>query len=479
MNKKIINFILHPFLFVLFPPLHLYSLNFTDFPAIVLLKPVIFLLVSTIIILFLLNKIFKDHYKSAVILSICYILLFSYWPIYIFFQTYGFKLFRLRYFLVLYFFSFVSIIILFIKIHLNFRNISNYFNMAGCIILLTIFVNLFGVLYTKWDDLMEKYPENLSVINVPKDRPLPTIYYIILDAYCSAKASKEILGFDNGQFINFLEEKGFYVASESHSNYAYTQFSISSSLNMEYLPKDKLSEELFLVKESIIHSKQILNNKALKLLKSIGYKYVDISIWKSKYREIEFDSWLMLMTPLAIPFIQNYYAGLLLKPYVLSSLEKLENLDYSGEPAFIYAHIMPPHFPYMFDEKGNTPAFFEKNETKLYVEQVKYVNERIKKIINKILSKAKTKPVIIIQGDHGPFNLTEDSEKNKILRMSILSAYYLPDNGNKNLYDAISPVNSFRVVFNKYFNTDYKLLPDKSYYQRNNKDKLYLINAFE
>ncbi len=48
-------------------------------------------------------------------------------------------------------------------------------------------------------------------------------------------------------------------------------------------------------------------------------------------------------------------------------------------------------------------------------------------------------------------------------KFSILNAYYLPGEKTNLLYPSISPVNSFRVVFNLFFNEEYDLLPDKSY----------------
>ena len=48
--------------------------------------------------------------------------------------------------------------------------------------------------------------------------------------------------------------------------------------------------------------------------------------------------------------------------------------------------------------------------------------------------------------------------------MRIFNAYYLPEGGNENLYETITPVNTFRVVFNTYFGGRYELLPDKSWY---------------
>jgi hypothetical protein len=49
-------------------------------------------------------------------------------------------------------------------------------------------------------------------------------------------------------------------------------------------------------------------------------------------------------------------------------------------------------------------------------------------------------------------------------RMKILNAYFLPDGGNASVYDEITPVNTFRLIFNHYFSGDLKLLEDRSYY---------------
>ena len=48
--------------------------------------------------------------------------------------------------------------------------------------------------------------------------------------------------------------------------------------------------------------------------------------------------------------------------------------------------------------------------------------------------------------------------------MSIFNAYYLPDQNTGLIYDSVTPVNSFRLILNTYFNTSYELLEDKSYF---------------
>ena len=63
----------------------------------------------------------------------------------------------------------------------------------------------------------------------------PDIYYLIFDRYGSESTLAEVYDFDNSAFTGFLEENGFYVASNSHSNYLKTAPSLASSLNMDYI----------------------------------------------------------------------------------------------------------------------------------------------------------------------------------------------------------------------------------------------------
>ena len=59
-------------------------------------------------------------------------------------------------------------------------------------------------------------------LNAGNPGNLPDIYYIILDSYARQDVLKEVGGYDNSDFINYLTSKGFYVASESCSKYTHT-----------------------------------------------------------------------------------------------------------------------------------------------------------------------------------------------------------------------------------------------------------------
>ena len=87
-----------------------------------------------------------------------------------------------------------------------------------------------------------------------------------------------------------------------------------------------------------------------------------------------------------------------------------------------------------------------------------YLNKRLIPLLKTIQQQSATPPIIVIQGDHAGV----ESDQN--FRMEILNAYYLPGQAAGQLYESISPVNTFRLIFDQYFGGQYKLLKDTSYF---------------
>jgi hypothetical protein len=109
------------------------------------------------------------------------------------------------------------------------------------------------------------------------------------------------------------------------------------------------------------------------------------------------------------------------------------------------------------------PAEFVKG----YRDQAAFITRRIEETITEILARSPEPPIILLQSDHGSeLNLDMTDVKNTDVkeRMTILNAYYFPDQKYGALYTGISPVNSFRVVLNTYFGADLNLLPDRSFF---------------
>ena len=167
---------------------------------------------------------------------------------------------------------------------------------------------------------------------------------------------------------------------------------------------------------------------------------------------------------------------------ILNAFESMEELALKDEQLFVHGHVLAPHQPFVFDSLGNAiepdhyytiwkpvedgrdPVRYKEE----YISQMKFVNTKILQLVDKILANENRESIIIIQGDHGPgseLTNTKSIEGNNFKeRLTILNAYYFPDKDYNSLYDSISPVNSFRVIFNKYFETDFPLLEDEAFY---------------
>ena len=91
------------------------------------------------------------------------------------------------------------------------------------------------------------------------------------------------------------------------------------------------------------------------------------------------------------------------------------------------------------------------------MDQAQFLNKKLLQAIDTILAESDVPPVIILQGDHGPWLQPKDK------RMWILAALHLPGHNDK-LYPTITPVNFFRLVFNSYFGGKYEILEDVSYF---------------
>lgn len=359
----------------------------------------------------------------------------------------------------------------------------------------------------------EKIEQNTKNIN-PSD---PDIYYFIFDRYAGPKSSREQYGFDNSKFFEGLEEKGFYVSQNSSTNYPKTFLSLGSSLNMEYL--EFLTEETNggASKDESIVTPLIENSKVLKFLKDRGYAYVNIGSWwepTKKNRNAEYSYFPRFEEYWgADEFTTGFYNTTIAQPLIkivlhdpqnvskdphnnshrqaaLYQFKLLEDIPEIKGPKFVFVHILLPHDPFVFDKNCNPISEVEvKKHTHQvnYINQLQCVNTHMQKIVDNILKKSKNPPVIILQSDEGPFPMNVDIPKNQGWgsaettslkeKFPILNAYYFPGGKTEALYDTITPVNSFKVLFNTYFGTDYELLPDKNYVFKDDKHYYQFIDV--
>ncbi len=300
---------------------------------------------------------------------------------------------------------------------------------------------------------------SLDRLNIPSDdiSPRPDIYYIILDGYGNEKILKKFFDYDNHEFIAFLKSNGFYVADESSTNYPSTRPSLSSSMNMEYI------DSLQLRGTSVMNNSLISKNYVTYLLKNTGYTIVSVPSGynvtnQNDFADRQFYLWgpnefersILRLTIFRLDDLTGFMAYFRLK----NQFKILYEMSEEVSPKFCFIHLVCPHPPYVFNKKGGLMLHSISDigwETKDdYIQQLQYINKVASDYISHILKTSKIKPMIILQSDHGPWMRDSLAENVYTARTKILNAYLLPDSIQKDLYPTISPVNSFRLIFNHF-----------------------------
>lgn len=480
-------------LIVLYPLIWLYSANlhqvlFTD-----IIIPLIILLPLAFSGFYLINIKLKNKLLSGIITSTSSLTFFSYGPISKIIKSVP-VLNRfisgqiLAFLIVAFFIGFVFWILKNRRYLPQFSRILKLLSVFLMIIPInSILLNyIFNV---KQPDIKRKN-NILTVKSGLNKENFPDIYYIILDRYAGKDTLNNVYGYDNSPFLNDLKSTGFHVGEFSWANYHSSAHSIASSLNMSYLdeimPKSDIHNKDWKAIYGLIKNYQVSLN-----LKKIGYKYYHFGSWwwpTTKNNEAdkninlglisEFSSVLLsnsLIDPFAramkLPFFDSRYSQWRRINYQLDLLPKVAE---DKNTTFVFAHLIIPHEPYVFQSSGQFLDFEEdknKPDKIKYLDQVKFLNSRLKIFVDKVLS-ANGNSVIIFQADEGPYPEIYDKNKNNFdwaqadksdinHKMSIFNTVYFPDKNYDSFIKASSPVNVFRIIFNKYFASEIQLLPDR------------------
>jgi hypothetical protein len=331
----------------------------------------------------------------------------------------------------------------------------------------------------------------------------PDIYHVILDGYSRADVLRELYYLDNSEFVAALEQRGFYVAAEARANYNQTYLSLASMLSLEYLPEvSTLPGAGF---RSEIGDTMVRHNLVVEKLRARGYRFVniasadditgnngnaDVELAGSSGIDVgEFELQLVLKTPLR-QFAGSSFAlfRATARQRTLSQLRSLEDAAAAARPApaYVFAHVLCPHPPFVFAADGSDsgidapPTLDEGAGTAGgpegyragYREQVKFLNTRVLAAVDAILAQhgEGDRPVIIISSDHGgglEYELRRPDaspEWARWGRTGILQAVLAPDEVKRKLYPGMTPVNTYRILFDGLFDEKLGLLPDRSYW---------------
>lgn len=513
---KSIKYPFHTILFAIYPVLALLSYNISEIAFVGALRALIGSIVISVILVAIIEIVIKDWSKTGLIVSGLLILWFTYGQAYIFLEngelTNSIHLGRHRILLSLW--GLVGLIWIWwvVKKLQRASELSRLFTIVGIFLVVMPSFNIM-VTQIQASGIMQssRGRSESGFESLSNEGDLPDIYYIILDGYGNQNILDQLYEFDNQDFIDFLRDRGFYIAEESNSNYNQTALSIASSLNMKYV--NYLTQSLGensqnrkrlerMIKQSEVSDVLKANSYQIIAIDS-GYQSTNITeadiywtpdnenILQARLNGFEL---LLLETTLArilmdIPSISPFHIqeNIQVSEYsnhrlnVRYSIEKIDHVAKLQGDYFVFVHVLSPHPPFVFGPEGEDVApdrsynigdgnHFEGDLEEYltgYRDQVTFINHQMELIINRILKNSDVPPIIILQGDHGPgaylkWGSVDKSNLNE--RFGILNAYYFPGGDQGMLYPSITPVNSFRVLFNRYFGLDFPLLTDENYF---------------
>ncbi|RTL60200.1 MAG: hypothetical protein EKK37_04995 [Sphingobacteriales bacterium] len=393
----------------------------------------------------------------------------------------------------------VFIMLLSLLIYL--KKSSRSFNRLTTFLFIAISVNLIIELVFLTKNIVNKNdikndlgdPELTMVKNfTPCDTCVqPDVYFILFDEFTSSRCLKQYWNYSNDTLINYFRDNHFFVSEKSHSNYSFTTFSLPCTMEMQYLNLPPGYTEAGAI-DLARGQYTLFNNAVVNIFEKQGYIFHNYSIFDMKnhpaYNGIYFDKLTDLFISdetlfgrtmrdigwnLSNPFVRNQRKRDSLAhvetfnirdPYVKKTLADAKDAVRAQDPAkkdFFYFHFMLPHDPFIYDSMGNPRSFGYMDIKLRYLDQAKYASKILIDLVNYIKANSKNKAVIILQGDHG-FKSWPGEENFEEKAFENLNAVYLPDENYTNYYDGVSPVNTFRLLFNHYFHTNYDLLQDKS-----------------
>jgi len=322
----------------------------------------------------------------------------------------------------------------------------------------------------------------------------PNVYHIILDEYTDNEILTKKFGYNNEKFLEFLNNNGFYMHDKLFSTFGSTVKELNVILNMEYPKKIRWMSEDY---------ESLNNNKVMSIFSNQDYSIIETNSMMRWKNFSDVDTKLCYDTN----FINSEFLDQVLgKSIIRYFLEKYQQdtrrdtvrctFDVLNEitlktdgPKYVFSHVYVPHPPFLFGPNGENVIPDHREISGLqswenpqgYVNQLIYATNEITVVIKNIV-KNDPNAIIIVQGDTGTLTGTDISKKTmkEIYQAhSILYAVRIPDVEDS---DYMIPVNTYRIIFNNYFNMNYDYLEYHSYLVHNDSNmeditkKLYDYN---
>jgi len=505
---------MNPLMAAIFPVVYLYSANIDQIPLSAAGPVMLEVLLGAVIFTMMLRLVLRSHEVTGVVAVVWLLIFLSHGHILEVItgnSIGGFMWGRIRYLMAVETITAITVLVLAVRS----RQVCHRITPIISVVLAAAFFLSWASIGSYYiQDSEETSGVGFDVGSIPlselSQNQLPDIYFIVLDSYPNAGTLDQVFGFDNSPFLEFLKNNGFFVAGQSRANYTLTNLSLASSLNMNYLPTffDDLDAD---DTDVSILRKAVKDNQVVLLAKRMGYRFAFLrSNWMITLSNPHADEQLsrlgypggdfgrLILEPFFGAEFGNVFArSTILKSFVDSvsvalsidlfaeKNEKLKQISEMDDPTFTFAHFGPPHPPLIFDRDGNSRnlrfSMRKTDDQDAYLDQLVWVNKTIQETVAEMMRNDGGDSVIVIQGDHG----TSFTDTHAVLhrggvpdgallaeRGGVLNAIHLPESCKPSgLYESITLVNTFRLIFDRCLGTNFGLLEDVFYWS--SLDRLY------
>ncbi len=325
------------------------------------------------------------------------------------------------------------------------------------------------------------------------------IFYVVLDEMPSLKYIENNLNIDTSFYKDFASKNSIQNSYSAKSNYNRTYLTITSILNLNYLPlteysnKDNFYPNILYKDETNIPLLNLLNANDFKFY-FVGNEWARC-LPKKQINCIEVNSdnfFIKMINDYATTtFISNSLIGTFFISYVNSYSKKINEIDSNNaiskleyyinndlinfnENSFIFAHHLSPHSPYRSKDckilSGN-----DRTDSKNFSSSVECA---LNQIINftKLINYNYPNSIIVFQGDHGHGeNVAKISEINEKLifnKYSIFNSVYSMPSCEENLEPNFGQINTIRYAL-RCVGFDFKKLKEKKYIGFSDRQNLF------
>jgi hypothetical protein len=328
--------------------------------------------------------------------------------------------------------------------------------------------------------------------------PRRDVYHLVFDRYGSDRSLRLAYGVDN-DLTPWLRERGFAVLDDSHANYVRTGLSLATTMGMRHLPdlvpdQPAGSTDIRPVYEAMD------GPLVARQFQALGYRYVSVgSGWEPARRDPTADRDLVMPGPTdfesalydasAMPALLRRLG---LNPrrssgadvHVAETSFSLDTLDAVVDepgPKFVFAHVLLPHPPYVYDRDGRVLSDEETaalSGRERFRRQLEYTNLRLRALVDRLLALPEdSRPIILLQADEGPwppaygrairsYDWSTASPDDLEIKFGILNAWYLPSDADLGLDPAMGVIQTYPVLFERYFGLPPRTLADRVYTSR-------------